>query len=280
MTTETRVQDKAITLNGLRFHYRDWGNEGAQALVLLHGFTGHARSWDTFAAAMQGSFRVLALDQRGHGESEWAQDYRPERMVEDIDAFVQALGLRRFALLGLSMGGRNAYTYTALHPEEVERLVIVDIGPEIVQAGAQRIRSGVQGPDVFDDPEEAVRLARAANPRPPDAELRHRVLNNLVRRDDGRWTFRYDKALRSPDRPLPRPDPETVWALLPKIPCPTLLVRGVESDVLSRETAERMVRTIPRCRLVEVPASGHSVPLDNPGGFLAAVRPFLLERQA
>src|SRR5262249_54200887 len=158
-------------------------NEGAQPLVLLHGFTGHARSWDTFAASQRDRYRVLALDQRGHGESEWTDDYSGERMVEDVDAFVRTLGLKRFVLLGLSMGGRNAYTYAALHPEEVERLIIVDIGPEIVAVGSARIQAGVQAQDVFDDPEEAVQAARAANPRPPDAELRHRVLNNLMQMD-------------------------------------------------------------------------------------------------
>ena len=243
--------------------------------MLLHGYTSHARSWDTLARSMRERFHVLALDQRGHGETAWAEDYAPERMVEDIDAFVRELGLRRFALLGLSMGGRNAYTYTAQHPEEVERLVIVDIGPEVVPAGSDRIRAGVLTRDVFADPEEAYRAARAANPRPPEAELRHRVTSNLMQRDDGRWTWRYDTALRAPDRPLPRPDTDAAWALLPKISCPTLLVRGAESDILSHETAEQMVRVIPNCRLVEVPDAGHSVPLDNPAGFLAAIDDFL-----
>jgi pimeloyl-ACP methyl ester carboxylesterase len=275
MTTETQVQDRTETLNGLRFHYRDWGNTAAQPLVLLHGFTSHARSWDTFARAMQARCHVLALDQRGHGETEWAQDYAPERMVEDVDAFVRTLGLRSFALLGLSMGGRNAYAYAAQYPAEVAKLVIVDIGPEINMAGSDRIRAGVQTADIFDDPEDAFRAARAANPRPPEAELRHRVTSNLMKTDDGRWTFRYDKALRAPDRPLPRPDPEKIWALLPNIACPTLLVRGAESDVLSPETAARMLQTIPNIRMVEVQDAGHSVPLDNPAGFLAAVQTLL-----
>lgn len=275
MTTDLRVHDKTVTLNGLDFHYRDWAHEGAQALVLLHGFTGHARSWDSFAQPMQEQYRVLALDQRGHGESAWSEDYAPERMVEDVDAFVRELGLQQFALLGLSMGGRNAYAYAAMHPEELERLVIVDIGPEVMPAGSARIRDGVQAADVFDEPEQAFRAARQANPRPPDAELRHRVMNNLMQLDDGRWTFRYDKRLRSPDRPMPRPTPEEAWALMPNIACPTLIVRGAESDVLARATAERMVRDIPNCRLVEVPNSGHSVPLDNPTGFLEVVQQFL-----
>lgn len=275
MTVEERVQDKTVTLGGLQFHYRDWENPGATPLVLLHGFTGHARTWDTFARAMRDRYRVLALDQRGHGETAWAPDYASERMVEDIEAFRQALGLGRFALLGLSMGGRNAYTYAALHPDAVQRLVIVDIGPETMATGSQRIQNSVQARDVFDEPEEAVQAMRAGNSRAPDEELRHRALNNLMQRPDGRWTWRYDPALRSPDRPRPRPAPEDGWALMPKIACPTLIVRGAESDILSRETAERMAREIPGCRLVEVPNSGHSVPLDNPRGFIAAVQDFL-----
>jgi pimeloyl-ACP methyl ester carboxylesterase len=276
MATSIDAQDKTVTLNGLRFHYRDWGNEAAPPLVLLHGFTGHARSWDTTARTLRDRYHVLVLDQRGHGESEWATDYAPERMVEDIAAFREALGLERFALLGLSMGGRNAYGYAGLYPETVERLVIVDIGPDIPAAGSTRIRTGTLAGDRFATPEDAIRASRAANPRADETEQRHRVLNNLIETDDGQWTWRYDEALRSPDKPpLPRPDPERAWALLSRITCPTLLVRGALSDVLSPETAARMVQTIPNCRLVEVPDAGHSVPLENPRGFLAAISDFL-----
>jgi pimeloyl-ACP methyl ester carboxylesterase len=196
-------------------------------------------------------------------------------MVEDIQAFAGELRLPSFALLGLSMGGRNAYLYAAAHPEMVARLVIVDIGPEMMATGAERIRQGAAARDVWDDPEDAVRDARAANPRPPDDELRHRVTHAIVQRADGKWTLRYDPSLRSPSTPLPRPDPATVWPLLSSITSPTLIVRGAESDVLSRETAERMAREIPNCRIVEVERSGHTVPLDNPPGFFAAVDDFL-----
>ena len=100
--------DQSALLGGLRFHYREWPNPGAQPLIVLHGVTGHARSWDSFAAAMQPSYHVYALDQRGHGLSDWADDYSAEAMSGDIDRFVRALGLDRFGLLGLSMGGRTA----------------------------------------------------------------------------------------------------------------------------------------------------------------------------
>ena len=277
MTTEARVQDRTVRLNGLNFHYRDWGNDKAQTLLVLHGFTGHARSWDTFAQAMCDRYHVLALDQRGHGESDWATDYAPNRNAEDVDAFVRELGLSKFALLGLSMGGRAAYTYAGTHngPETVERLVIVDIGPEINSAGGQRIQSGVRQRDVFDDPEQAIAQARAANPRADEHELRARNLNNLMQTADGKWTWRYDKALRAPDRPIARPEPGDGWELLRRITAPTLLVRGAESDILSLDTAERMVHEIPTCRMVTVPNSGHSIPLDNPRGFIEAVQTFL-----
>jgi pimeloyl-ACP methyl ester carboxylesterase len=272
------VEDRLVMLRGLRFHYRDWPNEGAPMLVLLHGYTGHARSWDSFASAMQPDFRVIALDQRGHGESGWADDYSPERMVEDIEAFVTALGLGRFSLLGLSMGGRNAYHYAARRPETLEALVIVDIGPELIASGMERIRTGVLMPDVFDSSEDAFLASRAENPIPPEDELRHRVYNNLMQTEDGRWTFRWDKAMRAPERPIQRPDAEQQWALLPKITCPTLIVRGEISYLFARDVAERMVREIPDARLVEVAGASHSVPLDQPEGFLEAVRPFLQEQ--
>lgn len=274
MITPAKAADHTIELNGLQFHYREWGDAGAMPLVLLHGFTGHARTWDTFAAEMCDAYRVLALDQRGHGETAWAKDYAPERRVEDLEAFVQALRLGKFALLGLSMGGICAYDYAAKHPETLDKLVIVDIAPELDGAGRERIQAGVAAPDVFDDPEEAVAQARLGNPRAPEDALRHRVLNNLMRRDDGKWTFRYDAALRG-GRPIRQADPEPAWAKLRKITCPALLIRGAESDLLGRAAAERMTREIPNCHMVEVPRSGHSVPLDNPPGFLAAVRTFL-----
>ena len=86
------VRDELVEMRGLRFYYRDWAGPkpDAQTLVLLHGYTGHARSWDAFAAAMSKRYRVLALDQRGHGQTEWAPPtaYDTSEMVADMDAFV------------------------------------------------------------------------------------------------------------------------------------------------------------------------------------------------
>jgi pimeloyl-ACP methyl ester carboxylesterase len=171
--TAAAVADELIEMRGLRFHYRDWPSTraGAPDLVLLHGYTGHARSWDAFAEAMTDRYRVLALDQRGHGETGWAaaEHYGVEDMADDLEAFVQALGLSRFSLVGLSMGGMVAMEYAGRRPKELAALVIVDIGPEIVASGVERIQAGVQTSDIFTSRDEAFAAARVANPLPPEA---------------------------------------------------------------------------------------------------------------
>lgn len=269
------VRDDYLQLDDLRLHYREWSDATAPPLILLHGFTGHARSWDSFSRAMSRQYRVLALDQRGHGESGWTTDYSTAAMVADLRAFVAALHLDHFDLLGLSMGGSVAYHYASSRPSGLARLVIVDIGPELVASGSQRIQAGVQAADTFDSIEAAIAANRAANPRADEDEMRHRVRHNLMRAADGRWTFRYDRALRAPGRPRPRPRGEENWVAWRAINVPTLLLRGSVSDILARDAAERMASEIPECRLIEIPGSGHSIPLEAPARFLEAVQTFL-----
>ncbi|HWF00872.1 MAG TPA: alpha/beta hydrolase [Caulobacteraceae bacterium] len=271
------VVDELIELRGLRFHYRDWAatKSGARDLVLLHGLSGHARSWDHFASHMSDRYRVIALDQRGHGESGWAEAgaYAIGDMADDFAAFVSAMGLADFTLLGLSMGGMVTIDYAGRRPAGLAAAVIVDIGPEIVTSGVQRIQTGMRANDVFASKDEAFAAARAANAVPPEAHHRARSDANLMRTEDGRWTFRFDRAFRA-GALRPR-DVEGSWRSCSQIAVPTLVMRGADSDILSPEIAERMIEVIPRAELVEVPAAGHAIPLDNPEGFLAAARGWL-----
>src|ERR1700730_3859733 len=155
----TVVVEELIEMHGLRCHLRDWPakRSNAPSLVLLHGFTGHARSWDSFAEAMTDRYRVLALDQRGHGESGWApaDRYATSDMADDLVAFVAALGLADFSLVGLSMGGMVAMEFAGRRPPELASVVIVDIGPEIITSGVERIRTGVAASDVFESRDAA-----------------------------------------------------------------------------------------------------------------------------
>lgn len=277
-----QVRDELIELRGLRFHYRDWAPDakaalGAPTLVLLHGYTGHARSWDSFAESMSASYRVLALDQRGHGETQWAApgEYATMEMVADLEAFVSAMGLDRFVLLGLSMGGIVSFAYAGKQPVELSRLVIVDIAPEIDAGGLRKIQMNVARSDVFASPDEAFARARETNSVPPEDHHRHRVDASLMRTDDGRWTYRYDRALRDPENPRQGIPVDEGWHLVANITVPTLLIRGEHSDILSARVAQRMAAEIADCRLEEVQGSGHPVPLDKPAAFIEVVSTFL-----
>lgn len=268
----TKVRDDYILLDQIRFHFRDWGEHDAPPIVLLHGGTGHARAWDSLARAMSSDYRVLAFDQRGHGESGWATAYSTAAMAADLAAFVTALGLRSFDLLGHSMGGMNAIVYAAQLPPALRRLVIVDIGPDFAGQGVNQPLPPARPHETFASPEEALSRARAANPRADGSALEHRTRANLMLTESGRWTWRHDPEIA---RTRPPGASDEVWEMWRRIAAPALLVRGGESRILSAEAAARMVREHQDCRLVEVPGAGHSVPLDAPEAFLAAVRTFL-----
>ena len=122
------AEDKLIDINRLRLHYLDWGNGDSKPMVLLHGIMGHAHVWDDFAVAFKKHYHVIALDQRGHGESQWSKesDYTMDAHFTDIAEFVDTLDLKDIVLIGHSMGGRNALYYAACVPESVQKMVLVD----------------------------------------------------------------------------------------------------------------------------------------------------------
>lgn len=262
---------------GLRLHYCEWGDPGGRPIVLLHGITGHARTWDHLASALAPPLRVIALDQRGHGDSEDPADgdYRLASMVADLAAFADALGLDRFHVCALSMGGRVAIAYGGEHAARLDRLVIVDIGPDIGPAGLARVGGMMAGsPERFASEAEAYAHVRRANPLYAEAELRHRVAHGLKRLPDGAFTWKYAKGLRDMMREGRR-EAVDLWPPLARITCPTLIVRGSESDILSPEIAKRMLATLPDGHYAEVPGAGHTVPGDQPGAFAQIVRSFL-----
>jgi len=263
-----------LELNGLKFHYLDWDGDGPP-LVMLHGLTGHAHTWDHTASALSARYHVYALDQRGHGDTEWASRYGIPAMLGDLLGFLDALALPVVTLIGLSMGGIVAYQFTAVHPERVSRLVVLDIGPEIAPAGGRQVAAALAANDVFGSEDEAVAQARAANPRPTDEWLRHRVSHNLRPQPDGTFTFKWDKALRDLGAIGDGLSPEQRWAAWNSLSCPVLLVRGDDSDILAPETAQRMVAGHPHASLAVVPDCGHSITLDRPEGLLDAVGPWL-----
>ena len=276
---ETVPQHKSVTANGLHFHYLDWGDPDNPQMLLLHGFAQTCHSWDFVALSLCDRFHVIALDQRGHGDSDWTPDgdYSPEAHQRDIRAIVEALGLNSFVLMGLSMGGRNAFTYAANHPEKIRALVIVDAAPENQRAGTENIRQFVQQEDEMDSIEDFVERVRKYNPRRSIEQLRGSLIHNLKQLPNGKWTWKYDKLLRSPRRRMGSNTDTTqrLWGYVESLKCPALVVRGGASDVVALKTAENMQRRIPNGRLATVEGADHLVMGDNPAGFEKAVTEFL-----
>jgi len=274
MAISTDAIDSVVSINGLRFHYRDWRNAAAQPMVLVHGFSGLGRAWDGVARALSEKRRVLVPDLRGHGESDWAKEYTWQLMVDDLDGFVRALGLDHFALFGHSLGGRLAYMYAGQHPEKLERLVICDVGPEVTTGGNQVVAAIQAAQVTFGDFDEALKARRGAAPKALDDELRHSVEHNLVKTAEGRLAWRSDPSLTQ-WLPKLRPDAELQWDSLRRISCPTRIVKAELGGTLALETAQQMTQTIPHCTLVEVAGSGHNMQLENPKGLIAAVSDFI-----
>ena len=278
---EAAPKDRFVTADGMRFHYLEWGQPGNPLMILLHGFAQTCHSWDFVALSLCDRFRVISLDQRGHGDSDWATDgdYSPEAHQRDIQAIVENLDLRDFVLMGLSMGGRNAFTYASNNPDRVQALVIVDAAPETIPSGGENIRRFVQQEDELDSVDEFVQRIRSFNPRRSVEQIRGSVAHNLKQLPSGKWTWKYDKRLRAPDRRMTT-DPETaqrLWGYLAGLQCPTLIVRGADSDMVALDTADRMRERIPNGRVATVEKAGHLVTGDNPSGFERAVSTFLGE---
>ena len=278
MTTTVQPTDVMITANGMNFHYLDWGNEGSPVMLLLHGLRGHGHSWDDVAARFCGDYHILALDQRGRGETDWAPrgDYSTDAFVADIEEFCYTLGIEKFTLIGHSMGGRNSMAFGGRNPDMLEKLVIVDIGPEINPVGSARItRELVEVPEEFDSFEDAFQYVMAQSSFISEPVMRRRLTYQTRELPNGKIGWRYDPQIREQRRNGTGAPPPDLWEPLSRITCPTLIIRGSETDTISLEVAERMVETLAEGKLVHVENAAHMVFEDNPEGFNAALADFL-----
>ena len=269
-----------VVLRRMRFHYLDWGTRGRPPILFLHGGGLNAHTWDLVCLGLRRDRHCLALDQRGHGDSEWSpeMDYSTESHVGDLEAFVDRVGLDRFVLVGMSLGGANGLAWAGRHSRRLAGLVLVDIGPETRQAGSRKIAAFTSEATPLDSVEDFVDKALAFNPRRNATLLRRSLLHNLRRMPDGKWMWKYDQRHRG------RVDPAAaerrralLWSAVPGVTCPTLVVRGAESDVFHDEDAEKLARALPDGRWVKVAGAGHTVQGDNPAGLLMSLREFLSE---
>jgi pimeloyl-ACP methyl ester carboxylesterase len=274
--------------DGVELQVLSWSDAGVP-LIMLHGFGNDAHVWDDFAPAVAPYYRTLAFDLRGHGDSSRDPQlrYDHETMASDVIAVTEGLELRRFVLIGHSMGGRVAMRLAGEHPERLAGLIIVDAGPELDARGVSRIRLDAVSdkPTSFASASEYEVFLSSAYPLAKPHVLARMARFGLRRREDGRLEPKTDPAFfraweNEPAEDAARRAAEetaALWAALARTACPTLVVRGAASDVLSPEVADRMAeQVLPRGSLAVVPRAGHSVMVDNPDGFREAVTSFVL----
>ena len=269
-----------VILRRMRFHYLDWGTPGRPPVVFLHGGGLNAHTWDLVCLSLRRERHCFALDQRGHGESEWSpvMDYTTESQVSDLEAFVDHLKLDRFVLAGMSLGGVNALAWAGRHSARLAGLVIIDVGPEIRTAGVEKIRAFTSEQKPIDSIDEMIEKALAFNPRRDPNLLRLSLRHNLRQMPNGQWIWKYDQRHRGKVDPgASERRRDLLWDAVGKVTCPTLVVRGAQSDVFHDEDAERVAAKLARGRWVRVENVGHTVQGDNPKGLLAELRTFFGE---
>jgi pimeloyl-ACP methyl ester carboxylesterase len=271
---------------GVRLHYSRWRGGGAP-IVVLHGGGQTRHAWEESCAHLgELGYDVTALDLRGHGESDWApnQAYGLMDFTADVVHVLPQLGYQRAALLGFSLGGLVSLYLTARHPELCAALMLVDVAPRLETDGVRRIRDFMTRHESFGSLDEVVAALREYNPnRPPGSIRAESLLRNLRQRPDGRYEWHYDKYFRTP---ITSPDGEyrsrimgltheELVADARKVRCPTLVVRGAMSDVLSEDGVRELLETIPHAEAATVERAGHQVAGDRNDAFLVAVTPFL-----
>ena len=273
------ASDKFVDANGLRLHYIDYGKEGAPWVVCIHGLTQNAHNFDALASNLAPKYRVISIDVRGRGESQWGPptEYLPQNYVNDLARTLDELGATRISLIGTSMGGIISIMYAGGWPERVERLVINDIGCEIDPVGMARIASYVgEAPERFENLGEVVAYYKQHYPQMaklPDDVVAEQVKWSVKPGVNGGLVWKMDPNIRRPLRGATAQQRFDLWVPYARIACPILIVRGGESDILAAATANRMCTVHKRTKVVEVPGVGHAPSLTEAES-LGAIKEF------
>ncbi|MCA9821072.1 MAG: alpha/beta hydrolase [Dehalococcoidia bacterium] len=272
--------DGYVTVNGLRHHYLRWGPPGGDPVVLLHGLMNNARYWEHVAGMFGEGRTIYAPDLRGHGESEHAPGgYLVWAFAMDLRGFVQEMDFEAFDLVAHSIGSRVAMAYARDHSHRLKHLVLADMGPQMADQGARGIRRSVgetnKAPG-FPTEAEAMEYYRGLYPGSDDAFVMRQIAAGLALDEaSGNLVFRFDPRLHEATGKGAIAEIPFLWESLEHITCPTLVMRAEKSKVLSREIADQMIERLPDARFVEIPESGHQIPLHQPERFTSAVRAFI-----
>jgi pimeloyl-ACP methyl ester carboxylesterase len=265
-----------------RMRYVEWGDpDNPRVLVCVHGLTRNARDFDMLAAAMAGDWRVVCPDVVGRGRSDWLADpaaYGFPQYVSDMMVLLGRLNVPSVDWLGTSMGGLIGMLIASQPQSPIRRLALNDVGPVITAESLRRIGDYVGKAPTFagvDEAEAYIRLVSAPFGRLADEQWRQLTESSIRRGEGGRWSMVYDPAIGEPFRQafLMHQDVD-LWPVYDAIRCPTLVVRGAQSDLLTAATHAEMGQRGPRAQLVEIPEVGHA-PMFLDAAQIGVVRDFL-----
>lgn len=258
-----------VTANGYETHVTEWGDPAAPAVVMWHGLARTGRDFDTLARSMAADWHVIAPDTLGRGLSQWAarpEDYCLYVYGRIACGLLEHFGIETMRWVGTSMGGALGICLAggALR-ERISHLVINDIAPQLAQAAIERILAYAGSPPTFATVRELEQFLRTVY-KPygflSDEEWRHMTDSSARRCDDGRVTVHYDPRMVEQFRNYPNDYDQ--WDVYDAIRAKTLLLRGAESDLVSKEWAEEMSARGPRARVAEFPGIGHAPALNVP----------------
>lgn len=265
-----------------RMAYTEWGaRDNPRVLICVHGLTRNGRDFDALAEAMSGHYRVICPDVVGRGQSGRLRDpagYGIPQYVADMVTLIARLNVDSVHWVGTSMGGLIGMALAAQECTPLRKLVLNDVGPLITVESLQRIATYV-GTDPqwasFDEALAYVKLISAPFGQLSEAQWHHLTETSIVQRADGRWAFRYDPRIAEPFKAAFVDQDIDLWPIYAGITCPTLVVRGAESDLLTRDTWQQMGACGPQAQLAEIPGVGHA-PMFQSDEQIAIVRDFLL----
>lgn len=280
---QTRYTSRNTVFRGQRFHFLEWGDPSKPTIVLLHGSNQSAHSWDLVSLHLSRNWHVYALDQRGHGDSEWSKagHYSVQDMALDLAAFLEnvvgpegAAKDRKPVIVGHSMGGMVTLTHAHQNPHLMSAIGVVDIGPEVNAEGTKMIREFVGRNVEFADMEVFLdRVAQYDRYRSRE-HIAKTLKYNLMQRPDGVYVTKNDRRRYHPEAGTPAARTPTLEELA-TLDMPVLIVRGGDSNVLVDDAANRFVSALRQGKLVTIDNCGHNVASQNTVGFLGALTSFL-----
>lgn len=275
----------------LRLHYVDWGNEGAEPLLLVHGGRDHCRNWDWVAQRLRDRYHIIAPDLRGHGDSAWAigGGYDMGAYIYDIAQIVHQKGLAPVTIISHSMGAGIALNYCGAYPDAVKKIVAIEgLGPspavmaeQASRSVDQRLRDWIEdrrknsgrSPRRYATLDEAYARMAEENPHLSPEQARHLTIYGAHQNEDGTYSWKFDNHSRWGLGGLSHADQHYLWS---QITCPVLLMRGEESWA-SDPIADGRIQHFKNARLVNFEGAGHWVHHDQLEAFMAEVEGFLAE---